>query len=163
MEIWNCVGFTLTGVLAVMQALFFSQAVSNFLRIACYLGARGAHTCCVPFPLSQDPRMEWRSRAVWEECLLCLFQSCTNELYDKHHDVSLNPFSLRSITHLRKNQVVINGSGRRCNTPPINSPSVEGKVNFCHFGLTKCAKYCKKCSCFCSYFSLCCYYSHFSD
>ena len=93
-----------------------------------------------------------------EECLLRLFQSCTNELYDKHHDVSLNPSSLRSVT-----QAVINGSGRPCNTPPINSPSVEGKVNFYHFGLTKCAVYCKKCSCFCSYFFLCCYYSHFSD
>ena len=122
-----------------------------------------AHVLCTVPTKSRSPTWSGVHELSEEECLQRLFQSCTNELYDKHHDVSLNPFSLRSITHLRKNQAVINGSGRPCNTPPINSPSVEGKVNFYHFGLTKCAIYCKKCSCFCSYFSLCCYYSHFSD
>ena len=55
----------------------------------------------------------------------------------------------------------------RCNSASTAAscffPSVEGKVNFYHFGLTKCAIYCKKCFCFCSYFSLCCYYSHVCD
>ena len=37
------------------------------------------------------------------------------------------------------------------------------KVNIHIFGLTKCTIYCEKCSCFCSCFSLCCYYAHFSD
>ena len=123
-----------------------------------------AHVLCAIPTKSRSPTWSGVHELSEEEWRLQrLFQSCTNELYDKHHDVSLNPFSLRSTTHLRKNEAVINGSGRRCNTPPINSPSVEGKVNFYHFGLTKYEKYCKKCSRFCSYFSLCCYYSHFSD
>ena len=37
------------------------------------------------------------------------------------------------------------------------------KVNIHIFGLTKCTIYCKKCSCFSSCFSLCCYYAQFSD
>ena len=39
------------------------------------------------------------------------------------------------------------------------------KVNIDIFGLTKCTIYsvCKKCSCFCSCCSLCCYYAPFSD
>ena len=35
--------------------------------------------------------------------------------------------------------------------------------NILIFRLTKCTIYCEKCSCFCSCFSLCCYYAHFSD
>ena len=42
-------------------------------------------------------------------------------------------------------------------------PRVMLKVNIHIFGLTKCTIYCKKCPCFCSCFSLCCYYAHFSD
>ena len=38
-------------------------------------------------------------------------------------------------------------------------PRATLKVNIHLFGLTKC----KKCSCFCSCFSLRCYYAHFSD
>ena len=37
------------------------------------------------------------------------------------------------------------------------------KVNIHIFGSTKCTIYRKKCSCFCSCFSLRCYYAHFSD
>ena len=37
------------------------------------------------------------------------------------------------------------------------------KVNIHIFGFTKCTIYYEKCSCFCSCFSLCCYYAHFSD
>ena len=40
-------------------------------------------------------------------------------------------------------------------------PRTTLKVNI-HI-LTKCKLYCEKCSCFCSCFSLCCYYAHFSD
>ena len=122
-----------------------------------------AHVLCAIPTKSRSPTWSGVHELSEEECLQRLFQSCTNELYDKHHDMSLNPSSPRSITHLRKNQAVINGSGRPRNTPPIHSPSFEGKVNFYHFGLTKCAIYCEKYSCFCSNFSLCCYYSHFSD
>ena len=103
-----------------------------------------AHVLCAIPTKSRCPTWSGVHELSEEECLQRLFQSCTNKLYDKHHDVSLDPFSLRSITHLRKNQAVLNGSGRPCNTPPINSPSVEGKVNFYHVGLTKCAIYCKK-------------------
>ena len=42
-------------------------------------------------------------------------------------------------------------------------PRTTLKVNIHIFGLTKCTIYCEKCSCFCSCFSLCCYYAHFSD
>ena len=40
-------------------------------------------------------------------------------------------------------------------------PRTTLNVNIHIFGLTKCTIYCKKCSCFCSCFSLCCYYAHF--
>ena len=42
-------------------------------------------------------------------------------------------------------------------------PRMTLKVNIHIFGLTKSTIYCEKCSCFCSCFSLCCYYAHFSD
>ena len=42
-------------------------------------------------------------------------------------------------------------------------PMMTLKVNIHIFGLTKCTIYCKKCSCFSSCFSLCCYYAQFSD
>ena len=42
-------------------------------------------------------------------------------------------------------------------------PRTTLKVNIHIFGLKKCTRYCEKCSCFCSCFSLCCYYAHFSD
>ena len=42
-------------------------------------------------------------------------------------------------------------------------PRTTLKVNIHIFGLTKCTIYCKTCSCFCSCFSLCCYYAYFSD
>ena len=43
-------------------------------------------------------------------------------------------------------------------------PRTTLKVNIPIFGLTKYTIYCKKkCSCFCSCFSLLCYYAHFSD
>ena len=42
-------------------------------------------------------------------------------------------------------------------------PKTTLKVNIHIFGSTKCTIYCEKCSCFCSCFSLCCYYAHFSD
>ena len=41
-------------------------------------------------------------------------------------------------------------------------PRTTLKVNIHIFGLTKCTIYCKKCSCLCSCFSLCCYYAHFA-
>ena len=41
-------------------------------------------------------------------------------------------------------------------------PRTTLKVNIHIFGLTKCTIYCEKCSCFCSCFSLCCHYAHFS-
>ena len=40
-------------------------------------------------------------------------------------------------------------------------PRTPLNVNIHIFGLTKCTIYCKKCSCFCSCSSLCCYYAHF--
>ena len=40
-------------------------------------------------------------------------------------------------------------------------PRTTLKVNIHIFGLTKCTIYCKKCSCLCSCFSLCCYCAHF--
>ena len=43
------------------------------------------------------------------------------------------------------------------------APRTTLKVNIHIFGLTKCTIYCEKSSCFCSWFSLCCYYAHFSD
>ena len=43
------------------------------------------------------------------------------------------------------------------------NPGGRQKLTFTLFGLTKYIVYCKKCSCFCSCFSLCCYYAHFSD
>ena len=42
-------------------------------------------------------------------------------------------------------------------------PMTTLKVNIHIFGSTKCTIYRKKCSCFCSCFSLRCYYAHFSD
>ena len=42
-------------------------------------------------------------------------------------------------------------------------PKITLKVDIYIFGLTKCTIYCKKCSCFCSCFALCCYYAQFSD
>ena len=42
-------------------------------------------------------------------------------------------------------------------------PRTTSKVNSNIFGWTKCTTYCKKCSCFCSCFSLSCYYAQFSD
>ena len=42
-------------------------------------------------------------------------------------------------------------------------PRTMLKVSIHIFGLKKCTIYCEKCSCFCSCFSLCCYYAHFSD
>ena len=41
-------------------------------------------------------------------------------------------------------------------------PKTTSKVNIHIFGWTKCPN-CKKSSCFCSCFSLCCYYAQFSD
>ena len=40
-------------------------------------------------------------------------------------------------------------------------PRMTFQVNIHIFGLTKCTIYWKKCSCFCSCFSLCCYYADF--
>ena len=40
-------------------------------------------------------------------------------------------------------------------------PRVKLKVSIHTFGLTKCSIHCKKCFCFCSCFSLCCYFAHF--
>ena len=37
------------------------------------------------------------------------------------------------------------------------------KLTSTSVGLTKCTIYWRKCYCFCSCFSLCCYYAHFSD
>ena len=42
-------------------------------------------------------------------------------------------------------------------------PRTTLKVNIHIFGLTKCTVYCEECSYFCSCFSLCYYYAHFSD
>ena len=41
-------------------------------------------------------------------------------------------------------------------------PRTTPKVNIHIFGWAKCTTYCKKCSCFCSCFSLSCYYAQFS-
>ena len=52
---------------------------------------------------------------------------------------------------------------KKCRNSRPWYPRTTLKVNIHIYGLTKCTIYCEECSCFCSCFSLCCYYAHFSD
>ena len=83
----------LTGVLAGNSVFFFSQAISNSPKIACYRAR------CVLFSIlmsGESPRKSGVHELTEEESFQRLLKNCSNELYDeltstRHHTSAEKP------------------------------------------------------------------------